>query len=98
MTDEVLVQCVEGIGTVTMNRPEKPNALTTAEFTEPTLEGRAQTLRYAMDCARILRDMPKSTIAMVRGAAAGAGLSIALSCDLRIASANGRFMTAFEGR
>ena len=130
MSDEVLVQCMDSIATVTMNRPEKLNALTTAgfieltntlrqlalddaaavvivtgdvssmaadaEFTEPTLEGRAQTLRQAMDCTRILHDMPKPTIAMVRGAAAGAGLSIALSCDLRIASANARFVTAFK--
>lgn len=57
---------------------------------------RAQTLREAKDCARVLHDMPKPTIAMVRGAAAGAGLSIALSCDLRVASANPRFVTAFK--
>ena len=42
-----------------------------------------------------LYSMPKPTVASLPGAAAGAGLSLALSCDLRIASENAILTTAF---
>jgi 2-(1,2-epoxy-1,2-dihydrophenyl)acetyl-CoA isomerase len=61
----------------------------------PSLEERAHGLREGMEVSRWLHEMPKPTIAMIRGAAAGAGLSLALACDLRIASDNARFTTAF---
>ena len=42
-----------------------------------------------------LYSMPKPTIASLPGAAAGAGLSLALACDLRIASEKAIMTTAF---
>ena len=65
------------------------------EFGDGSLEEKAQSLRARMEVSRWLHEMPKPTIAMVRGAAAGAGLSLAMACDLRVASDNARFGTAF---
>ena len=65
------------------------------EFGGTTLEEKAQALRSRMEVSRWLHEMPKVTIAMVRGAAAGAGLSLALACDLRVAGESAKFATAF---
>jgi 2-(1,2-epoxy-1,2-dihydrophenyl)acetyl-CoA isomerase len=138
MADEVLLEALEdGVLTVTMNRPDRLNALTpdmaarmqdalvrAAENPEvgavvltgagrafcsggdvkamaaggaqaDTLEGRARPLRRRMEAARLLHEIPKPTIAMIRGAAAGAGLSLALACDLRIAGDAAKLTSAF---
>ena len=65
------------------------------EFGGDTLEEKASALRAQMEVSRWLHEMPKPTIAMVQGAAAGAGLSLAMACDLRIAGDGARFATAF---
>src|SRR3989454_3348049 len=138
MTNDLLESVKDGVAVLTLNRPERLNAmsgpmldallealprlaadaavgvvvLTGAgrgfcaggdvkamaegrEFAETGLEDKAHGLRSKMEVSRLLHEMPKPTIAMVRGAAAGAGLSLALACDLRIACDNARFGTAF---
>jgi 2-(1,2-epoxy-1,2-dihydrophenyl)acetyl-CoA isomerase len=60
-----------------------------------TMEEKAQALRARMETSRWLHEMPKPTIAMLRGPAAGAGLSLAMACDMRIASDTARLGTAF---
>jgi 2-(1,2-epoxy-1,2-dihydrophenyl)acetyl-CoA isomerase len=58
-------------------------------------EQRADGLRAGMVASQLLHDMPKPTIAMVNGVAAGAGMSLALACDMRIAGESSRMTVAF---
>jgi 2-(1,2-epoxy-1,2-dihydrophenyl)acetyl-CoA isomerase len=136
--NEVLLERVEdGVLTLTMNRPNRLNALSPelcdrllqalhraaedralgavvlsgagrafcaggdvkamaeTQADAASYEERVADLRRRMETARLLHEMPKPTIAMVRGPAAGAGLSLALACDLRVAGTEARFTTAF---
>jgi 2-(1,2-epoxy-1,2-dihydrophenyl)acetyl-CoA isomerase len=138
MSDDLLEVVKDGVAVLTLNRPERLNAMSRAmldgllealvrlsddtevgavvltgagrafcaggdvkamaegtEMAGAGLEERAQGLRARMEVSRWLHEMPKPTIAMVRGAAAGAGLSLALACDLRMAGDSARFGTAF---
>jgi 2-(1,2-epoxy-1,2-dihydrophenyl)acetyl-CoA isomerase len=138
MNDELLLSVEGGVAVLTLNRPERLNALTgtmlsglrthlaalaqdpevgcvvltgngrafcsggdvrvqaaNAGKSDQSPEQRADHLRASMEASRLLHDMPKPTIAMVNGVAAGAGMSIALACDLRIAGESARMTTAF---
>lgn len=53
-------------------------------------------LRAAVRSAQWLREMPKITVAAINGACAGAGMSWACACDLRVAKAGARFSVAFR--
>jgi 2-(1,2-epoxy-1,2-dihydrophenyl)acetyl-CoA isomerase len=138
MGTDLLEQVTDGVAVLTLNRPDRLNAMSRpmldallealprlaedaavgvvvltgagrgfcaggdvkamAEGTElggQTMEERAQALRARMETSRWLHEMPKPTIAMMRGPAAGAGLALAMACDLRIASDTARLGTAF---
>ena len=62
----------------------------------PTFEQSVQTLRARMEVSRWLHEMPKPTLAVISGPAAGAGLSLALACDMRIAADEAKLTTAFS--
>ncbi len=56
---------------------------------------RVTDLRARMEFTRLLHEMPKPTLAVIPGPAAGAGFSIALACDLRICASDAKLTTAF---
>ena len=56
---------------------------------------RVQGLRAQEEISRLLYEMPKPTIAAINGHAVGAGLSIALAADIRLASEHAKIGTAF---
>ena len=64
----------------------------------PAIDGfdqKVTDLRARMDVSRLLHEMPKPTLAVIPGPAAGAGLSLAMACDLRIAADDAKLTTAF---
>src|SRR5215218_2151181 len=140
MSDTVLTEIDGGVAVLTLNRPDRLNALNSeimeaflasvqqvaadpevgcvvvtgagrgfcaggdtkdgsqrrAEGNPPPPEPVAgATLRRNAEASRLLREMPKPTIAMVNGPVAGAGIGVAGSCDLRFAGASATFLSAY---
>jgi len=60
-----------------------------------TMEESVDGLRAGQEFCWLLHSMPKITIAAVNGFAMGAGLGIAVSCDLRISSDKAKFGAAY---
>jgi 2-(1,2-epoxy-1,2-dihydrophenyl)acetyl-CoA isomerase len=61
-----------------------------------TFDQKVTDLRARMEVSRWLHEMPKPTLAVIPGPAAGAGLSLALACDMRIAANEAKLTTAFS--
>lgn len=66
-----------------------------AKRRELTEAQRREKLEGLHNLIRAVRDCPKPVIAAVEGAAAGAGLSLALACDMLVASKNSVFSVAY---
>jgi 2-(1,2-epoxy-1,2-dihydrophenyl)acetyl-CoA isomerase len=131
----IVTNVQDGVATLTLNRPDKLNALnpellsrsiealrswssdpnvgavlvtgtgrafcaggdvsSMAKETDRSHEDNIDRLRASQELSWLLYNIPKVTIAAVNGFAMGAGLGICLACDLRIASDQAKFGSAY---
>ncbi len=76
---------------------ESNAAASAGKVSSTTFETRVDGLRRLQaQVSLAIHQMPKVTVAVLPGATAGAGLSIALACDLRIANEKAKITTAFS--
>jgi 2-(1,2-epoxy-1,2-dihydrophenyl)acetyl-CoA isomerase len=137
MSERVLQSLEKGLLTITLNIPERRNALNTGIAIEllavvqrasddaavravllrgeggtfcvggdiqgmndprvppPSFEAKHAMMHRTMEISRMLHKMTKPVVAAVEGAAAGAGLSLALACDFRIMGERAKITTSF---
>lgn len=60
-------------------------------------EVQAQSIEGLHNWVEAIRTFPKPVIAVIEGPAAGAGFSLALSCDMIVAARNSVFVMAYSG-